>query len=180
VAFLIVVFLALFFGVRGEIPIWALVGIAAVVVVAALLAANYDRAAALESGQEILRTKLQSVAEQYRSSTHQIVAVYNLLHHLIDGHDLLSDLADSIKTGVGSRPELRGRVDAWESDTDRSIAKWCDPSELDLYRRPLAPVVLTGKWEQDLFEQVNVRLSRLAAIQERTRQAFEKWLEGAK
>jgi hypothetical protein len=148
--------------------------------VAALLAANYDRVAALESGRESLRTMLQSVAEQYRSSTHQIIAVDNLLHRLIDGHNLLSDLADSIKTGDGFRPELRGRVDAWESDTDRSIAKWCDPSELDLYRRPLAPVVLTGKWERDLFEQVNVRLSRLAAIQDRTRQAFEKWLEGAK
>lgn len=175
-ALLIVVVLSLVFGVRGEIPIWLLVGIGAIVVLVALLAANYDRFAGLESSLNALKIGLDGVHKQYVDSTRYMVAVDELLHAQINGSRLLSDLFESMKSGDGSRPEMRGRVDVWESDAEAKIAKWCDPSELNLFRKPLASVTLTDKWEQDLFEQVNVRLTRLGAIQERKREAMETWL----
>ncbi len=178
IALLIVVALSVVFGVRGEVPIWLLVGIGAIVVVVALLAANYDRYAGLENMLQAVKLTLNGVARQYADSTRYMVAVQELLNAQGDGSRLLSDLAESMKSGDGSRPEMRARVDHWESDAEARIAKWCDPSELDFFRRPLASVALTGKWKQDLFEQVNVRVVRVAAIQARKLEAQNKWLDG--
>lgn len=172
-----VVGLAAFFGWQGQIPGWVLVWGAVAFVALALLQANYDRHAALEERPEGVTANLDRVAAQYRDSTHWMVAVDALLHVHMNGALLLNQLLDSMKSEEGSRPALRSRVDEWESQADRTIEKWCDASELDSYRRPLAPVVLTGDWKQDLFEQLSVRLGRVHAIQTRKREAWEAWLE---
>ncbi len=177
IALLIAVGLTLFFGVRGDIPIWLLAGIGGTVVLAALLGANYNRYAALEERLDTFEAQLTSVAQQYRGSTHFIVATNRLLHAHAAGLRVLDDLLGSMKSGEGSRPALRTRVDQWETDTDRIVEECCDTAELESYRRPLAPVVLTGEWAQDLFEEVSLRLTRLLVVQVRTRKTMEKWLE---
>jgi len=163
-ALLLGVFIVAVLGLHGDIPVGWLIALLGLVVVGALLKANYDRYAALQSDRNFWWKQVHDDINRKIQSFEHDMAWDALMGCVKSGRE---DVWKPLLSGAsGSESDWVANVDRWETETIRQLEKhWA--AEATIFRSDSGLLDGITDWRARLTTRMDIKLTRLMDIAKR-------------